>query len=127
MLRHQLVAAGIGDQDRRIGGVPLDLLPQPVDVGLERMRGDAGVVAPDLLEQRLARHRPLAGAIEVAQDRGLLLGQPDLAALGIDQELRARPERVGADGEHRVLARLVLASCARMRASSTAKRNGLVM
>src|SRR5262245_7097876 len=46
---HQLVAAGVGYQDGRIGNVTLDLLAQPVDMGFERMGGDAGVVAPDLL------------------------------------------------------------------------------
>ena len=75
----------------------------------ERVRGHAGIIAPDLLQQRLARHRTLAGAIEVTQDRGFLFGQPNLVALGIEQELRARPERVGTDREHRVFARLVLA------------------
>src|SRR3954470_13174345 len=107
--RHQLVAAGIGDQDRRAGGVFLDLLPQPVNVGLERVGGDARIVAPDLLQQRLARHRPLPGAVEIAQDRSFLLGQADLAALGTHQQLRARPEGVGANGEDRILAGLVLA------------------
>src|SRR5215218_252515 len=107
--RHQLVAAGIGDQYRRTGGVFLDLLPQPVNVGLERVGGDAGIVSPDLLQQCLARHRPLPGAIEITQDRGFLFGQADLAALGTHQQLRARPERVGTDGEDRILARLMLA------------------
>src|SRR5262245_50203827 len=107
-LRHQLVAARVGHQDGRVGGVPLDLLAQPVDVGFERMGGDARVVAPDLLQQCLARHRALAGAVEIAQDRGLLLGQADLAALGADEQFGAWPERVGPDGEDRVLACLVL-------------------
>ena len=80
-LWHQLVAAGFGDQDGGAGGVLLDLLAQPIDVGFERVGGDAGIVAPDFLQQRLARDRPLAGAIEIAQDRGLLLGETDLVAL----------------------------------------------
>src|SRR5215468_12257579 len=107
--RHQLVAAGLGHQDGRIGGIALDLLPQPVDMRLERVGGDAGIVAPHFLQKDLARDRALPGAIEVAQDRGLLLGQTHLVALGIDEQLRARTERVGADGEHGVLAGLVLA------------------
>src|SRR5215471_6667988 len=85
--RHQLVAAGFGHQDGGAGGIPFDLLPQSVDVRLERVGGDAGIVAPDFLQQHLARDRPLAGAIEVAQDCGLLLGQADLVALGMEQEL----------------------------------------
>ena len=76
---------------------------------LQRVGRDAGIVAPHLLQQRLARHRLLPGAVEIAQDRGFLLGQPDLAALGAQQQLGARPERVGADGEDGVFARLVLA------------------
>src|SRR5262249_1528964 len=99
-LRHQFVTARFGDQDGRAGSVPLDLLPQPVDVRLERVRCDAGVIAPDLLQQGLARNRTLAGAIKIAQDRGLLLREPHLVALGIEQDLRARAERVGANGEY---------------------------
>src|SRR6266536_2265021 len=107
--RNELVAARFGHQDRGVGGVLLHLLAQPIDVGLERMGGDAGIIAPHLLQQDLARDRAPAGAIEIAQDRGLLFGQTHLVALGIDQELRAWPERVRADGEDRVLARFMLA------------------
>ena len=64
-LRLEAIAAAIGDQDRRIGRVLLDLLAQAVDVGFERMGGDAGVVAPDLVQQDIARHRPVAGAEQV--------------------------------------------------------------
>src|SRR5262245_2175569 len=108
-LWHQFVTARFGDQDGRAGGVLLDLLPQPIDMRLKGVGGDAGVIAPDLLQQRLARDRTLAGTIEISQDRGLLLREPHLVALGIEQDLRARPERIGADGEHGVLAGLVLA------------------
>src|SRR5215468_4688922 len=100
---HQFVASGLGHQDTRAGGVALDLLPQAIDVRLEGVRGDAGIVTPHFLQQHLARHRPLSGAIEIAQDRGLLLGEADLVALGIEQDLRAGPEGIGPDGEHRVL------------------------
>src|SRR3569833_274331 len=86
-LWHQLVAAGIGNQDRRAAGVLLDLLPQTVDMRFERVGGHAGIVAPDLLEQGLARHRFLPGAIEKAKDRGFLLGQPDLVALRTHEQL----------------------------------------
>jgi len=47
------------------------------------MGGDAGIVTPDLLQQHLARNRALAGAIEITQDRGFLLGQPYLVAFGL--------------------------------------------
>src|SRR5262245_143507 len=107
--RNQLVAATFGHQNRRSGGVFLDLLPQTVNMSLERVGRDAGIVAPHFLEQDFARYRALPGAIEVAQDRGLLLGEADLVALRVDEQFGTRPERIGADGKHRVLARLVLA------------------
>src|SRR5262249_20165419 len=88
--RDELIAACFRHQNRGVGGVLLHLLAQPVDVSLERVRRDAGIIAPDLLQQDLARDRAFPRAIEVAQDRGLLLGQAHLVALGIDEELRAR-------------------------------------
>src|SRR5438105_15068217 len=51
--RHQLIAAGFGHQDCRGGGILFDLLPQAVNVGFQRMRGDAGIVTPHLLQQGL--------------------------------------------------------------------------
>src|SRR6516164_11832789 len=75
---------------------------------LERVRGDAGIVTPDLQQQRLTRYRTLTGAIEIAQDRGFLFRQADLVALLVEQDLRAGPERVWPDREHRVLACFVL-------------------
>ena len=83
-------------------------------------------VAPDFPQQRLPRYRLLAGAVEVAQDRGLLLGQADLVTNGIEQQLRAWPKPI------RAIAKTAssLVSCwrswARIRASSTVKRKGLV-
>ena len=51
-LGHQFVAACLGDQDGGSGGVLLELLPQPINVRLERVSGDTGIVTPDLLQQR---------------------------------------------------------------------------
>ena len=68
------------DQQPRIGRIGLDLLAQPVDVRLQRVRGDPGVIAPDLMQQHVAGDHALAGAIEIFEDRGFLLGQHDLAA-----------------------------------------------
>src|SRR5580658_5278174 len=48
---HQLIAAGFGHQDGGHGGVLLDLLPQAIDMRLQRVSGDAGIVAPDFLQQ----------------------------------------------------------------------------
>src|SRR5262249_12911246 len=106
--RHQLVTTGFGYQDGRIGRIALNLLAQPINMGFERVRRDSRVVAPHFLQQDFARYRPLPGAVEIAQDGRLLLGQPHLVALGIDEKLRARPERVGPDGEDGVFAGFVL-------------------
>jgi len=35
----------------------------------------------------------LAGTTKISQDAGLLLREPHLVTLGIEQEFRARPER----------------------------------
>ena len=75
----------------------------------ERVRRHVRIVAPDLRQQGLAAHHLAARAIEIAQDRRFLLGQLELGALLVGEQLRARPERVGPDLEDRVLAGLVLA------------------
>src|SRR5262245_29397929 len=62
--RHQLVATGFRDQDLGVGGVFLDLLPQPVDMRLQCVRGDARIITPHFLKQRLARDGKLAGAVQ---------------------------------------------------------------
>ena len=79
-LSRQLVAAGLGDQQLGMRRIALDLLPQAVDVGFERVRGHAGIVAPHLGEKHVARDDPVARPVEIFQDRRLLLGQPDLSA-----------------------------------------------
>src|ERR1700691_1151419 len=61
--RYQFIAAGFGDQDSGRGGILFDLLPQTINVGFQRVRGDARIIAPDFLQQRFARNRALAGAI----------------------------------------------------------------
>src|SRR5262249_50233944 len=109
-LRHQAIAAGLGHQDLRLGGIALDLLAQAIDMRLERMRPDAGIVAPDLVQKRVAADDLVAGAVEVLEDRRFLLGQAHfLAAAFLDQQLGARAEGIGADREDRILAELVLA------------------
>src|SRR6476620_7465137 len=98
-LRHQLVAAGLGNQQLSLRGVLLDLLPQPINMSLECVRGDASVVSPHLMQQHVARDHPLAGAIEIFEDRRLFLGEPDLAAIAVDQQLERWPEGVRPDSE----------------------------
>src|SRR5437764_11202397 len=83
--RNELVAARFRHQDRGIGGILLHLLAQPVDVGLERVSGDAGIIAPHLLQQDLARDRSSPGPIQITQDRGFLLDTPHLVAVAMDQ------------------------------------------
>ena len=104
----ELVAAGLGHQELGVGGIFLDLLAQPVNVGLKRVGGDAGIVAPNLVQQRLARDHAIAGPVEILEDPGLHLGQPNLVAPFGEQELGGRLECVGSDGKNRVLALLVL-------------------
>ena len=65
-LGHELIAAALGDKKLRLGRIVLDLLPQTINMRLERVRGDVGVIAPDILEQRLARHGLFFGAMEIA-------------------------------------------------------------
>src|SRR5262245_58082944 len=107
--RNELVAAGFRDEQLGARWVLLDLLTQPVDVRLQRVRSDACVIAPDLVQQRLARDDLVTGAVEIFQDRGLFLREPDLCALLVEQELGRRLEGVRADREDCVLALLVLA------------------
>src|SRR6516225_6542206 len=98
---NELIAAGLSYQELGMRGVLLDLLPQAVDVRLQRVRGDARVIAPYLLQQHVARHDLLASAIEILEDGGLLLREPDFGAFLVNQHLRCRLERVVANGEHR--------------------------
>src|SRR5262249_44499207 len=125
-LWHQLITARFGDQDGRAGGVFLDLLPQPVDVRLEGVRRHAGIVPPNFLQQRLARYRALAGAIKVSQNGSLLFGETHLIALGVEQNLRAWPERVGTNGKDGGFARLLLAQLHEDESEQHGKTEGLV-
>ena len=52
-LRVEPVAAALRHQQPGVAGIGLDLLAQTVDVGLQRVRGDGGVVAPHLVQQHL--------------------------------------------------------------------------
>src|SRR5579863_708387 len=109
LLWHQAITASVGDQDLGVRRIAFDLLAQTIDVGFERVGGDARVVAPDLVQQHVAADGAGAGAIEVFEDRGFFLGQSHLLAFGlVDEKLGARPEGVRADGENRVVALLVL-------------------
>ena len=43
---------------------------------LQRVRRHPRIVAPDLAQEGIAADYPVAGAIEVFEDRGLFFGQP---------------------------------------------------
>src|SRR5215469_4405108 len=107
-LCHQAVAAALGDENLCRTGVVLDLLPQPVDVRLQRVRGDRRIVAPNFVQQRLPCDGP-AGAVEMLQDVRFLLSKPDLFSLGIEQQLCARAESVRSDAIDRLFALFVAA------------------
>ena len=106
----ETVSARLGDQHLGVGWIALDLLAQAVDVGFQGVGGDAGVVAPDLVQKHFAPDHPVTGAIQVFQDRRLLVGEADFALVGVvDEKLGAGLKGIGADGEDRVVAALVLA------------------
>src|SRR6266699_5623197 len=46
----ELVAAGFRHQDGRIRRIPLHLLAQAIDVGLQRVRSDPGIIPPYFLQ-----------------------------------------------------------------------------
>jgi hypothetical protein len=56
--------AGFRHQDGWVRSVLLHLLAQAIDVGLQRVRSDPGIIPPYFLQQDLARFRTAAGAIE---------------------------------------------------------------
>src|SRR5450631_4417264 len=107
--RDQLIATRHGHEKLRLGWISFDLLAQPVNMRLERVRRDICIVAPDFAQQHFPRGDRLSGAIEEPQDRRFLFGQAELIALFADQMFGARLERIGPDPEQRLLVRLMLA------------------
>ena len=90
-------------------GIALDLLPQAVHVGLERVGRHPGIVAPNLAQERVAAD-DAASAVEEFEDRRFLLGQPHLfLAAGVGHQLGAGANRIGADGQDRVVVEVALA------------------
>ena len=75
---------------------------------LERVRRHVRVVAPDMLEQSLAGHWLLFGAMEITQDRRFFLGQPQFDPLRVDEVLRSWPKGVRSDLKLRILAGFIL-------------------
>lgn len=49
-LRGQTIAPRLGHKKRNIRRIGFDLLTQAIDMCLQRMRRDAGIIAPDLVQ-----------------------------------------------------------------------------
>src|SRR5580704_17014369 len=60
----QFVSAGLRDQYLRNRGILLDLLAQPINVGLQSVSRYAGIVSPHFLQQDFARYGTLTGALK---------------------------------------------------------------
>ena len=79
--RVQPITATLGYQEASIGRIRLDLLPQAVNVGFQRMGRHRRVVAPHLIQQHLPSNRSRSGPIEEFEDRRLFFRQADAAIL----------------------------------------------
>ena len=102
------IPARFGHQNRVLLWVRLDLLTQAVHVGFQRVGVDPGVVAPNLIQQRIARHDLAARAVEELQDRRFLFRQADLAVVVIVGEHLGRGvERVRPNGEDSIVGLLM--------------------
>src|SRR5258705_10465676 len=66
-------------------------------------------MTPYVLHTRSALSRALGGAIQEPEDRGFLFRQPHFPGVGAGQHLGTRPETIGTDRKHRVLAGFMLA------------------
>src|SRR5712692_8036623 len=103
LLRHEPVAdPGNGVNVLRLLGIALDLLAQPVDVGVDRPRLDLDLVAPHLAQQlaaaddlaRLGRQQRKQVELGEGQVDFLTL-PPDLAAVQVDDQAGELEARLG--------------------------------
>ena len=78
-------------------------------MGFQRMRGDAGIIAPDFMQQIFARDGRAIGAIEKAQYIAFLFGQANPLAIILGEDFQRRFEFIGADFQHRRVAVFILA------------------
>src|SRR5580698_2397281 len=108
----QAISARLGHQYLRLTGLFLDLLAKPVDMRLQRVSSHRRIVAPNLVQQRFARHR-LARTVEEFEDVGFLLGQANFLAFGIYQDFCTRAECIRPNAINRFFA-LLMASQMRM-------------
>jgi len=72
---HHRADARRGHQQATDGRIGLDLLAQPIDMRLQRMRRHTRVVTPDLVQQLLAQHRAVGVPVEELKDIDFLRGQ----------------------------------------------------
>ncbi len=122
----QPVAATFCNQQGCIGRVRLNLLPQAVDVRLQRMRGDGSIIAPNFIQQHLTGHRARASAVKKLEDGCFFFRQTNATVfLRFLKQLGRRAERIWPDAEHGVFTVFKQAHLARRRASSSAIRKGL--
>jgi len=91
-------------------------------VGFERVRRDAGIVAPHFGQKDIAGHDFFAGAIEILEYRRFFFGQADFGTLFGDQKLGCGLEAVAADVEYGVLAVIVLSQLS----TNARKQDGLL-
>src|ERR1700735_2076041 len=83
------VAAGRGHKQAAIRRIGLDLLPQTVDMCLQRMGRNPSIVAPDFIQKRLARYHLIGVPIEELDNIHLFGGESKtLFLVGSDQGFR---------------------------------------
>jgi len=90
-------------------GIDLDLLAKPIDMRFQRVRGHVGIVAPNLLQQHVPPDDALPGTVEETAGSRVSFSVRRISNPSRSREvLRAGLETVGADGEDRIVAGLVL-------------------
>src|SRR5690606_41747866 len=98
---NELVAARFRHQYLRVRRIGLDLLPETIDMRLQRVGRDTRVIAPDLVQQNIPAHHLLTRPVKVLEDGRFLLRKADLAAVLADKQLGARSEERRAGRERR--------------------------
>jgi hypothetical protein len=58
------IAISVRYQQARVGGIFFDLLPQPIDMGLERVGPHRGVISPDVVQQLPPGHHAISGTMK---------------------------------------------------------------
>src|SRR6188768_1470894 len=86
------------DDELRMPRVGFDLLPQPGDVHVDRARGGHRVIAPDFVEELVARERGAAVFDEVLEQQELARG--DLEGLPVARDFG--PAEIDANVAERV-------------------------